>query len=251
MWRLLLTLSSAEVVNLLDLSYLEDVLDRPTALQMLSDQQQSRSARMEILERGYPGYDTSVGWYNYDDDQVFDKRSTQSRSGIRSLQIKGWRRSRTRPATGARSQKDCRTRGDHYARRKSAMVFACCNHRVQGTRKHQSALDRGAHASGRHTRAQTTRRCNSSHRSCSWRTRSQSRLCSRITLKRVALDSCNPIAPDSAEVSEFLTVSLLAQRYGVPVVPHVGDMGQIHQHLVLFNHIAIGHPETFSSTFRT
>jgi L-fuconate dehydratase len=46
-------------------------------------------------------------------------------------------------------------------------------------------------------------------------------------------------------VSEFLTVSLLAKKYGVPVVPHVGDMGQIHQHLVLFNHIAIGHPEIF------
>ena len=48
-------------------------------------------------------------------------------------------------------------------------------------------------------------------------------------------------------VSEFLTVSLLARKYGVPVVPHVGDMGQIHQHLVLFNHIAMGHPEYFSN----
>ena len=46
-------------------------------------------------------------------------------------------------------------------------------------------------------------------------------------------------------VSEFLTVSVLARKYKVPVVPHVGDMGQIHQHLVLFNHIALGHPETF------
>ena len=46
-------------------------------------------------------------------------------------------------------------------------------------------------------------------------------------------------------VSEFLTVSLLARKYGVPVVPHVGDMGQIHQHLVLFNHIALGNPEVF------
>ena len=46
-------------------------------------------------------------------------------------------------------------------------------------------------------------------------------------------------------VSEFLTVSLLARAYGLPVVPHVGDMGQIHQHLVLFNHIALGHPEVF------
>jgi L-fuconate dehydratase len=29
------------------------------------------------------------------------------------------------------------------------------------------------------------------------------------------------------------------------VVPHVGDMGQIHQHLVLFNHIALGHEALF------
>ena len=48
-----------------------------------------------------------------------------------------------------------------------------------------------------------------------------------------------------AGVSEFLTVSLLARVYGLPVVPHVGDMGQIHQHLVLFNHIACDHPAIF------
>ena len=48
-----------------------------------------------------------------------------------------------------------------------------------------------------------------------------------------------------AGVSEFLTVSLLARKYGLPVVPHVGDMGQIHQHLVLFNHIALGHEALF------
>jgi L-fuconate dehydratase len=46
-------------------------------------------------------------------------------------------------------------------------------------------------------------------------------------------------------VSEFLTVSLLARKYNVRVVPHVGDMGQIHQHLVLVNHIAIGHEKVF------
>lgn len=46
-------------------------------------------------------------------------------------------------------------------------------------------------------------------------------------------------------ISEFITVSLLAKKFNVPVIPHVGGMGQIHQHLVLFNHIAIGHPEEF------
>ena len=48
-----------------------------------------------------------------------------------------------------------------------------------------------------------------------------------------------------AGVSEFLAVSLLARKYRLPVVPHVGDMGQIHQHLVLFNHIAMGHEALF------
>jgi L-fuconate dehydratase len=28
-------------------------------------------------------------------------------------------------------------------------------------------------------------------------------------------------------------------------VPHVGDMGQIHQHLVLFNHVALNHEMYF------
>ncbi len=46
-------------------------------------------------------------------------------------------------------------------------------------------------------------------------------------------------------VSEFLTVSLLARQFGLPIVPHVGDMGQIHQHLVLWNHIALGHDVVF------
>jgi L-fuconate dehydratase len=48
-----------------------------------------------------------------------------------------------------------------------------------------------------------------------------------------------------AGVSEFLTVSLLAKKFLLPVVPHVGDMGQVHQHLVLFNHIALGHELSF------
>jgi L-fuconate dehydratase len=48
-----------------------------------------------------------------------------------------------------------------------------------------------------------------------------------------------------AGVSEFIAVSLLSRKFGVPVVPHVGDMGQIHQHLVLFNRIALGQEVVF------
>ena len=51
-----------------------------------------------------------------------------------------------------------------------------------------------------------------------------------------------------AGISEYLAVVILAKKYPVRVVPHVGDMGQIHQHLVLFNHIALDHPKLFLET---
>jgi L-fuconate dehydratase len=35
-------------------------------------------------------------------------------------------------------------------------------------------------------------------------------------------------------VPEFLAVALMAAKAGLPVAPHVGDMGQLHQHLVVF-----------------
>ena len=44
-------------------------------------------------------------------------------------------------------------------------------------------------------------------------------------------------------------MSLLAKKFGVPVAPHVGDMGQLHQHLVLFNHVALATRRCSWSTF--
>jgi len=43
-----------------------------------------------------------------------------------------------------------------------------------------------------------------------------------------------------AGVSEWLDVAGLAACHGLPVVPHAGDMGQVHQHLVAATPAAIG-----------
>jgi L-fuconate dehydratase len=59
-------------------------------------------------------------------------------------------------------------------------------------------------------------------------------------LKSKALSFIQVDCTRVAGVSEFLTVSFLAKIFDLPVVPHVGDMGQMHQHLVLFNHIGLG-----------
>src|SRR6202171_870602 len=70
LWRLLLDLKPEEVVRLLDLSYLEDEMSAQDALELLRDKLASRPEREHILQTGYPGYDTSVGWMAYEDDKV-------------------------------------------------------------------------------------------------------------------------------------------------------------------------------------
>src|ERR1700680_677690 len=63
LWRLLLDLDAKKIVDLLDLSYLEDVLTRDQAEAAVRNHASSRQEREGILRSGYPGYDTSVGWF--------------------------------------------------------------------------------------------------------------------------------------------------------------------------------------------
>src|SRR5258705_3857273 len=87
-WKLLLDLTPSEVARLLDLSYLEDVLTEQDVLEMLQGQQASRSQRIPILQSGYPGYDTSVGWMAYDDQKVRDLTQRALDSGFRAFKLK-------------------------------------------------------------------------------------------------------------------------------------------------------------------
>ena len=70
LWKLLIDLSPEEIVNTLDLSYLEEELTREQALDLIKNQVSTRFSRENIIEKGYSGYDTSVGWFNYSDDKV-------------------------------------------------------------------------------------------------------------------------------------------------------------------------------------
>src|ERR1700753_1009618 len=67
LWKLLLDLTPEELVQVLDLSYLAEILDEKRACQMLRENYATRANRERILQSGYPGYDTSVGWMDYSD----------------------------------------------------------------------------------------------------------------------------------------------------------------------------------------
>src|SRR5439155_9521413 len=88
LWRLLLDLSPQEIIDLLDLSYLEDVLTRNEAETILREHMGSRRKRQGILDTGYPGYDTSVGWFQYEDARVKELARQALERGFRAFKLK-------------------------------------------------------------------------------------------------------------------------------------------------------------------
>lgn len=245
LWQLLLNLTPAQLVNTLDLSYLEDVMTREQAIVLLTDMQHSRPQREPVLKEGYPAYDTSAGWFNYSDAQLEDNCRKAIDTGFRALKLK----------VGAQDmEKDIRRAhivrkitGDHFkvmldANQQWTLPQAIATGKKlaeinpywieepthpDDVRAHQvlaAALAPVPLALGEHVP-------------------------NRIIFKNYLQSGCAGFMQVDAVrvggVSEFITVSLLCKLFDVPVVPHVGDMGQLHQHLVLFNHIGMGHKALF------
>ena len=88
LWRLLLDLSPEQIVGLLDLSYLEDALTPVDALAIVKAEQPNRAGRESVLKEGCPGYDTSVGWFQYGDQQIKENALRALEEGFRAFKLK-------------------------------------------------------------------------------------------------------------------------------------------------------------------
>ncbi len=245
LWKLLLDLTPEQIVALLDLSYLEDVLQPADVVQMLRAEQPRRSEREGLLQIGYPGYDTSVGWFHYEDDEVRDNVRRAIDEGFTAMKLK---------VGSAESARDIRRA--HLVRDVAgpdARIMLDANQQWTLPRAVRICLEL-AQMSPYWIEEPTHPDDVLAHQT----------LARAIAPVRIALGEHIPhrvlfknymqagathfIQVDCTRVggiSEFITVSVLARKFGLPVVPHVGDMGQIHQHLVLFNHIALGHEQIF------
>ncbi|HEX4487124.1 MAG TPA: enolase C-terminal domain-like protein [Terriglobales bacterium] len=245
LWKLLLDLSPEQVVRLLDLSYLEDVLGQEDALGLLRDASGGRNARMGVLKSGYPGYDTSVGWMAYGDDKVKELTAQAIENGFRAFKLKvgsadesrDLRRAemlRTAIGGAADLMFDANQRWDLPAAIR--MCRALGNFAPMWIEEPTHPDDIRAHVVLAKEIAPT-------------KLAAGEHIPNRVVFKNFmqagALHYVQADCTRLAGVSEFLTVSFLAKKMGFPVVPHVGDMGQLHQHLVLFNHIALGHDALF------
>ncbi|MBT9330834.1 enolase C-terminal domain-like protein [Paracidobacterium acidisoli] len=244
LWKLLLGLSPEAFVALLDLSYLEDVLDRETALRMLREEEPGRVGRSSVLDRGYPGYDTSVGWYHYDDAQIREnvQRSLDQGFGAFKLKVGGSLDRDLQRAQGLRRLVGPSANIMLDANQQWSLPAAIVACRDLGS-INPYWIEEPTHPDDIHAHRQLAQAI--APLSLALGEHVPNRVVFKNYLEAGCVAFLQPDCTRLGGVSEFLTVSLLARKYNVPVVPHVGDMGQIHQHLVLVNHIAMGHPETF------
>src|SRR5580704_5340845 len=245
LWRLLLDLDARKAVDLLDLSYLEDVLTRDEAEAILQKHLSSRQERESILGRGYAGYDTSVGWFQYEDNKIKDLARQAIERGFHAFKLKVGSHDGQRDVRRAFMLRELAG--------PNALIMVDANQQwtlpralemcqklqgmspyfveepthpddIQAHRTLAAAIKPIPIALGEHV---------------------PNRIMFKNFMQAAAVQIVQVDCTRVAGISEFLTVSLLARKFGLRVVPHVGDMGQIHQHLVLFNHIAMGHEALF------
>ncbi len=245
LWKLLLELSPDALVNTLDLSYLEDILTRDEALSLLYYMHISRCERENVLKTGYKGYDTSVGWFNFSDDQIIEKTRKAIDQGFTAMKLKvgsddPGRDIRRAALIRKTAGNDATIMLDANQKWNVPDAISICRQLgdinpywieepthpddVFGHQTIARAIAPLKVATGEHV---------------------PNKIIFKNYLQAEAMSFCQVDAVRVGGVSEFITISLMAKKFNVPVLPHVGDMGQIHQHLVLFNHIGMGHEHVF------
>ncbi|HZK63926.1 MAG TPA: enolase C-terminal domain-like protein [Puia sp.] len=245
LWKLLIDLSPEQILNTLDLSYLEDELTREQALTLLHSQENGRNARETILKKGYPGYDTSVGWFNYDDEKVRENCRRAIAEGFTAMKLK---------VGSTDPQRDLR-RADIVREEAGTNCKVMLDANQQWTLPQALSICKALQSMNPYWIEEPTHPDDIlAHKTLAEaiapvKLALGEHVPNRIIFKNYLQTGCAGfIQVDAVRVggvSEFITVSLLCRKYGIPVVPHVGDMGQLHQHLVLFNHIALGHEALF------
>lgn len=245
LWKLLTDLTPEQVVNTLDLSYLEDVLTRQEAIDILTQQEATKQQRFSIIEQGYPGYDTSVGWFNYDDEKVRANCKKAIANGFTAMKLK---------VGSADPQRDIR-RANIVREEAGDTVKVMLDANQQWTLPQAISICNELKKMNPYWVEEPTHPDDVLAHQTLAKEIAPVKLAlgehvpNRVLFKNYLQTGCAGfIQVDAVRVggvSEFITISLLCKKYGIPVVPHVGDMGQLHQHLVLFNHIAMGHQALF------
>jgi L-fuconate dehydratase len=245
LWRLLLDLQPEQLVALLDLSYLDELLDEKAAIELLRREMPARAARSAILREGYPGYDTSVGWMAYDDSKVRELTKRAIDHGFGAFKLKVGSADGGRDLRRAAMLRECAGElGTIMFDANQQWTLPAARAMCRELAKLKPLwIEEPTHPDDMMAHAALARELAPVKIACG------EHIPNRVVFKNFfEAQAMHYVQADCTRlggVSELLAVALLAKKFGLPVVPHVGDMGQIHQHLVLFLHIALGNEMVF------
>src|SRR5262249_32262840 len=71
LWKLVVDMSSEELVKSCAWRYLSDVITKDEAISLLKKNESTKKEREELVRKsGYPAYVTSAGWLGYSDEKI-------------------------------------------------------------------------------------------------------------------------------------------------------------------------------------
>ena len=245
LWKLLIDLEPDTLVSLLDFAWVDDALDKSEALEILQLAKAKQQERVAVLKTGYSGYDTSVGWFNYSDELIAENTRCAIDNGFSAMKLK---------VGSDEPQRDIRRASlIREIAGEQATIMLDANQKwslgeaIRIGREFQVMnpywIEEPMHPDDVLAHAELAREL--SPTAIALGEHVSHAVLFKNFMQSKAMQFCQVDCTRVGGVNEFILVSLMAKKFGLKVVPHVGDMGQIHQHLVLFNHVSIGLEKVF------
>jgi L-fuconate dehydratase len=240
LWQLLLEMSPEELIEWVDFTYLEDYLTREEGLELLREGAGAPWLGHELVVNGYPAYNTAVGWLGYAPDLLVRNCREQLAAGFGALKLK---------VGSATLQEDVeRISAVRQAVRPAVRLMLDANQKwtveqaiaagralqpfdpfwleepthpddILGFRDIAQGIAPIAVAGGEHV---------------------ANAVLFKNLLRAGAVRFVQADIVRLGGLPEFLAVVLMSRKAGLPVVPHAGDMSQMHQHLVVWQSIRLG-----------
>lgn len=241
LWDLLSRLTSEEIVDLVDFTYVTDALTRDEALSILRAAALGRDERRTyLLEHGYPAYTTSPGWLGYDDAKLARLAGEAVADGFDLIKLKvgasldddirrlGIARATVGPDVGIAIDANQRWDVDEA----SAWVAPLAKFDPLWIEEPTSPDDVLGHAAIR-AKVAPVKVATGEH--------AHNRVMFKQFLQAEAVDIVQIDASRVGGVNENIAIILLAAKYGVPVCPHAGGVGlcELVRHLSMFDFVAV------------
>jgi L-fuconate dehydratase len=241
LWKLLVDMTPEQIVSCVPFHYITDALTPEEALEILRENESSKSEREKhLLHRGYPAYTTSAGWIGYSDEKV--------RTLVRQGLDEGWTHFKMKVGRNlAEDVRRARIIREEIGWDRKLMMDAnqvwdvseaigymkelaafdpywieepTSPDDVLGHSKIARAIAPIGVATGEHC---------------------QNRVVFKQLLQAGAISFCQIDSCRLGGVNEVLAVLLMAAKFNVPVCPHAGGVGlcEYVQHLSIFDYIAV------------